>query len=570
MEMIAGEVSGVNPSRHRVVIFSLASGKWFVQPYYNAPYTSIDANRRFETEVHLGTRYAALLVRPSYNPPSTTISLPSKGGDVLAVTEHAPGSHDQKGGGAITAPSPHAFQWWWLVVIAVLLSSLIALTGRGEHFVSAVGTSLSKVFEGGDKLLGLSLRAAVDWLKSNKALLTLLGLICLMVAGASAYADYYILNQSLIIFWPISETTWALAANIVALQALVGICLHLFRDNGQPVRSLLYGLLIVLLASQFAIAYLRVIEIEAVTESEHIAAQVENDAGSLSINDLSAIVESQPIVPSDPQSQAASPYGAGHKSYLSPYAILSGVITVACALSETFGMYAAVSYAGGALVWLGTSPALGALTLASCVFRFLSRSRIVEVARVILAAWVDTLDKLGSIVVRGVRAALRCVRATPGWLRSLLPGLAQSFRCWQKARLRYKEDVKGLHDKLKLERKYEMEMLEIELRAKKEKAVTYWKQHAAMTGKLQEAVENILDGHLAHLKDSLRQISEKLSEDVVEMAAEKARKNAEPLVDRVSSAIAEVYGKTSDMLISGDGYEKANNCSAAMKASRRQ
>jgi hypothetical protein len=542
METIAGEVSGVNTSELKVVIFSLAGGTWFVQPFTDAPYTDIDSNNRFETEVHLGIHYAGLLVRPSYSPPATTGALPSKGGDVLAVTEQA--------AGRATAPSSEPVQMWWLIVAAIVLLSIIALTRRTESFVSAIEAFLSRVFEGSDRLSGSSLRNVVDWLASHYALLMLLGLICFVIACASAYADYFILDQSLTIFWPISGSTWVLAANIVALQALIGICLHLCRDKGKLVRRLLYGLLIVLLFSQFTIAYLRVVEIEAATKMEQSAIQVGNDAGSLTINDPSSVVEDQPAASNDLQTEPG-----GGKNYFSLYAILSGLITVACALSETFGMYAAVSYAGAALVWLIASPVVGALALVSCAFRFLSRSRIVEVAKVILAALIDALSKLGSLVVSGARSSLQGVRKTGRWLRTLPRELAHSYRSWRKARLSHREEVKRLRDTLKLERKYALEMLEIELRAKKEDAEAHWNHHASMTRKLHEAVENIFEGYLTGLKNSSMEISDRLSEEIVEVAAEKICQDAEPVVERVSSAIAEVYRKTNDLILSADGHK---------------
>jgi hypothetical protein len=245
----------------------------------------------------------------------------------------------------------------------------------------------------------------------------------------------------------------------------------------------------------------------------------------------------------------------GGKNYFSPYAILSGLITVACALSETFGMYAAVSYAGAALVWLIASPVVGALALVSGAFRFLRGSRIVEVAKVILAAFIDTLSKLGSLVVNGTRSSLQSVRKTGGWLRTLPRGLAHSYRSWRKARLSHREEVKRLRDTLKLERKYALEMLEIELRAKKENAEAHWNHHASMTRKLHEAVENIFEGYLMNLKNSSLEISDRLSDEVVEVAAEKIRQDAEPVVEHISSAIAEVYRKTNDLILSGDGHK---------------
>lgn len=85
METIAGRVRGVNFKQCRVVIFSLTN-TWYVQPFVDSPYTTIDAKGNWETETHLGAEYAALVVKLSYKPPATTGTLPPVGGDVLAVT----------------------------------------------------------------------------------------------------------------------------------------------------------------------------------------------------------------------------------------------------------------------------------------------------------------------------------------------------------------------------------------------------------------------------------------------------------------------------------------------------
>lgn len=85
MATIAGKAGGFNPNECKVVIFT-RTNTWYVQPYANAPYTSIDSRGEWQTQTHLGDEYAALLVKPSYRPPATTDSLPPVGGDVLAAT----------------------------------------------------------------------------------------------------------------------------------------------------------------------------------------------------------------------------------------------------------------------------------------------------------------------------------------------------------------------------------------------------------------------------------------------------------------------------------------------------
>lgn len=84
LETIAGTVSGVKGTESKVVVFAHAD-TWYVQPYINASDTSISEDGTWRTDTHRGDRYAALLVKSSYKPPTTTGRLPAVGGQVLAV-----------------------------------------------------------------------------------------------------------------------------------------------------------------------------------------------------------------------------------------------------------------------------------------------------------------------------------------------------------------------------------------------------------------------------------------------------------------------------------------------------
>jgi hypothetical protein len=66
---------------------------WWVQPRQDAPYTPIRRDRSWAADaIRLGEEYAVLLVRPGFQPPSITESLPDVGGPVLAITR-VEGSH---------------------------------------------------------------------------------------------------------------------------------------------------------------------------------------------------------------------------------------------------------------------------------------------------------------------------------------------------------------------------------------------------------------------------------------------------------------------------------------------
>lgn len=84
LEAIEGHVTGAQPGQ-RIVLFS-RSGKWWVQPFANKPFTSIQPNSMWKSSTHPGSAYAALLVDSRYRPPPTVNELPETGGPVLAAT----------------------------------------------------------------------------------------------------------------------------------------------------------------------------------------------------------------------------------------------------------------------------------------------------------------------------------------------------------------------------------------------------------------------------------------------------------------------------------------------------
>ena len=82
-DIIEGHVTGAR-SGQRIVLYA-RSGKWWLQPLVNQPFTKIQPNSKWINATHLGTENAALLVEPGFRPPSTTDALPVRGGDVAAV-----------------------------------------------------------------------------------------------------------------------------------------------------------------------------------------------------------------------------------------------------------------------------------------------------------------------------------------------------------------------------------------------------------------------------------------------------------------------------------------------------
>lgn len=90
---IEGRANGAKPG-HRIVLFAFA-GVWWVQPFETQPYTPIGADSSWKSQTHLGTRYAALLVDQSYQPPSTMANLPQPGDRGVIAVETVDGSGPQ-------------------------------------------------------------------------------------------------------------------------------------------------------------------------------------------------------------------------------------------------------------------------------------------------------------------------------------------------------------------------------------------------------------------------------------------------------------------------------------------
>src|ERR1700744_842642 len=84
VDQVAGHVTGARPGQ-QIVVYA-RSGPWWVQPWPDKPFISINADSTWSTPTHLGFEYAALLVEPGFRPPPTVDTAPAAGGHVIAVT----------------------------------------------------------------------------------------------------------------------------------------------------------------------------------------------------------------------------------------------------------------------------------------------------------------------------------------------------------------------------------------------------------------------------------------------------------------------------------------------------
>lgn len=73
---ISGRIYGVKaPNKYKVVLYA-HTDRWYVQPLISHPFTKIDNKGNWSNWTHLGHRYAALVVLPSFNPPPKPHALP--------------------------------------------------------------------------------------------------------------------------------------------------------------------------------------------------------------------------------------------------------------------------------------------------------------------------------------------------------------------------------------------------------------------------------------------------------------------------------------------------------------
>jgi signal transduction histidine kinase len=103
LSTIKGRVIGAQPGQ-QIVLYAKGETAWWVQPFANRPFTTIQPNSRWSNSTHPGTEYAAILVGPEFTPPPTTNTLPTEG--IIAF--------------AVTHGEPAFWQRWWFPPVCVI------------------------------------------------------------------------------------------------------------------------------------------------------------------------------------------------------------------------------------------------------------------------------------------------------------------------------------------------------------------------------------------------------------------------------------------------------------------
>jgi signal transduction histidine kinase len=111
MGSIAGRVNG--PFQGFRVVLYARSGRWYVQPYADQPFTTIRSDSSWSSATHLGTHYAALLVQPDYVPPVVIDNLPVVGRGIAAVS--------------VIEGTPPLWQRGWFRLLAALIAASAVL-----------------------------------------------------------------------------------------------------------------------------------------------------------------------------------------------------------------------------------------------------------------------------------------------------------------------------------------------------------------------------------------------------------------------------------------------------------
>lgn len=294
---------GAGFAKCRVALFSFVSGHWFPQPFLNHQLTAIGPDGLVEEDIHLGSRYAALVVFADryVDQPEQISILPTRfaiaGDEARAGTqipEQSPTVTNPKNKSesesATIAPfvpthSPVASQSGvaasetlsrsvWLALLGVLaLSLLLNLTRQVEPFTQACAEFFQELIRvsyfrlsGLRRSLSRKLREEVPCPPSR----AFLGIFLIAVVIGAGLANYGIVKFSLEAFLPNPDSLSVLVAIFVCSKAAAGWLCHTTLKNLRASRTagfaclLVFCLFVLSCVVDAFITYKRVALIEAV------------------------------------------------------------------------------------------------------------------------------------------------------------------------------------------------------------------------------------------------------------------------------------------------------------------
>ncbi len=146
VDTIAGRVRGARPGQ--MIVIYARSGPWWVQPWPDQPFITIQADSTWSTSTHLGYDYAALLVDPGYHPPPTMDVAPTQGGSV-ALVKITPGA----GTLPLLPTEPLRFSGydWRIQTVSAVRGGLNNLYDAGNAWTDANGALHLRIVKKADK-----------------------------------------------------------------------------------------------------------------------------------------------------------------------------------------------------------------------------------------------------------------------------------------------------------------------------------------------------------------------------------------------------------------------------------
>ena len=89
-DQITGIVTGGDTNQYtqfKVVIYARGGEVWWVQPTVASPLTDVASDGTWNSDTHGGEDFAALLVKPTFQPDAKLDAIPKVKGDIIAVTK---------------------------------------------------------------------------------------------------------------------------------------------------------------------------------------------------------------------------------------------------------------------------------------------------------------------------------------------------------------------------------------------------------------------------------------------------------------------------------------------------
>lgn len=471
-------------------------------------------------------------------------------GKLLAIFATQDSSRARSGGSNEVSGSDR--QGSGLLMLIILAAIVLMIFGRqAKAAAGALKAALEGVSRAGEAFFKAGLVGIVTWLKGDsppegeeksrqviRPYPSLKGILCICIGASAAIADYGVLAKSISLIWPWAGSASTLALIVILLTALVGFSIHSLK--GTLVRFILVTIALSLILIQGYLSYLRTIEIERIREIEQgHRAMIAPEVGAAGIRKLRT--GERLVARADQQPQSPSPRPDGKDLSGSAYgkAMLAALLALLLASGELIGFYTGFYLAGGAVVWIISSPVLLAFALPYSAFHIIIASRIVEALNVLLQASLDAFIEAG-----------RLAKELGKRLRP--PVLLERFYAWREQAHRHRSHLMSERASLAAEREFES------LRKAKERS--QYETEFDHMARLNEACRNAVEGWLSTILDDLTKayaaLSRDYSENILESSKEEIRESLKSAAAPLASSSASLSVRLSKALQDADAYPR--------------